>query len=112
MVDGSSTLLKIELSILASLLPQLAVHAPDTLARILPSCFAILARAICWKPLSKSSNQLEQEHERSDNLPQSSTSDPEADAAQPTQLRPDIDWERLGTAADFCKRCCLSCLYR
>jgi hypothetical protein len=100
LVDGSSTLLEIEIATLVSLLPQLAVHAPDALARILPSCFAILARVICWNPRSKPSNPWEREHYISDNLSETRTSDPELDAFEPPSLRPNLDWERLGIAAD------------
>ena len=94
-VDGSSTLLEIEISTLVSLIPQLAIHATDTLVRILPLCYTILARAVCWKPQPKSLDLLDEEAARSDSS--SRRADSEIDAAQTPQVRSNMDWHKLGT---------------
>lgn len=97
MVDKSSTLLEIETTTLATLLPQFAVYAPDALTRILPYCFAILARVICWRPRSEPSDSWKTERDISDSA-KNPRSDPEVDATQTSQLRSDLDWQRLGAA--------------
>ncbi|GJJ10033.1 hypothetical protein Clacol_004259 [Clathrus columnatus] len=100
-VDGSSTLFEVEIAILSALLPHFAVHAPDTLIRILPYCYAILARVICWKPRSYSNDFIETDTAQSDsNSSQSQVSEREMDPAD-TQVpvSKDLEWERL--AATF-----------
>ncbi|KAF8527676.1 Hamartin protein-domain-containing protein [Gautieria morchelliformis] len=94
MVDGSSTLLEIEVATLVCLLRQFAIHAPDTLARILPLCYAILARLICWRPRFEPPNLWEREGNISDTS-QSRVSDVDLDATQTSPIRPDVGWERL-----------------
>jgi hypothetical protein len=111
-VDGSSTLFEIEIATLATLLPQFAVHAADTLIRILPFCYAILARVVCWKPRSKPSDLLEGEAAQSDTSSQTHQSDPEIDTAQTSQIRSNLDWQKLGTNTPFHWMHCLNSLYR
>lgn len=101
MVDGSSTLLEIELATLSSLLRHLAVHASDTLRRVLPLCYAILARVICWRPRSRPPDLWDGEHDTSDTLSQRRLSDHEADAAETHSIRSGLDWERLRMTHSF-----------
>lgn len=49
LLDKSSTVCTIGLSILTKLLPIFAVEAPQVLKGILPRLFCVLARMICWK---------------------------------------------------------------
>jgi hypothetical protein len=49
LLDNSSTVCTINLTLLIKLLPALAVKACSELKRMLPRLFVILARLICWK---------------------------------------------------------------
>lgn len=98
MVDGSSTLLEIEIVTLSCLLRHFAVHAPDTLRRVLPHCYAILARVICWRPRSTPPDSWDQEHDVTDVSSPSSLSDHEVDPTRIPPIRPGLDWERLSMA--------------
>lgn len=95
-VDGSSTLFEVEIAMLATLLPHFAIHGPETLLRILPYCYAILARVICWKPRSYSDDFLEIEATQSDHSSQSQASDREMDPADTLPIHKDLKWDRLG----------------
>lgn len=101
-MDGSSTLFEVEITILTILLPQFAVHAVDTLVRILPSCYAILGRVVCWKPRTKAQNggpspsEVEEKVSKSHSSMQSRVSDLELDPAATPAVRRDLGWERLG----------------
>ncbi|KAF8517269.1 Hamartin protein-domain-containing protein [Hysterangium stoloniferum] len=94
-VDGSSTLFEVEIATLVTLLPQFAIHALETLIRILPYCYAILARVMCWKQRSRTADLLEREVSCSDTSSQSRVSDPELDSAHTPPIRHDVRWERL-----------------
>ncbi|TCD68893.1 hypothetical protein EIP91_009443 [Steccherinum ochraceum] len=48
-LDNSSTVVAIGVTMVTKLLPIFAVHACENLKRILPWLFVILARIICWK---------------------------------------------------------------
>lgn len=49
LLDNSSTVCTIALTLLTKLLPIFAVHACNDLKRLLPHFLAILARVICWR---------------------------------------------------------------
>ncbi|KAF8575721.1 hypothetical protein K439DRAFT_1664929 [Ramaria rubella] len=94
-VDGSSTLFESEITTLATLLPQFAMRAPEALVRILPYCYAILARVVCWKLRPQTRELLERDFDNSETSSQSRLSDQELDAAQTSKIRSDLQWERL-----------------
>lgn len=104
LLDNSSTMCTIGLTVLVKILPIFAVHARDPLKNLLVQFLAVLIHIICWRerPLSalrayaSSSLQL-------DDVP------PEAEAAldqelqedrRPLQIRPDINWESLESTFD------------
>jgi len=92
---------------LTMLLPQFAIHAPETLIRTLPFCYAILGRVICWKSRTKAQDpvpgpsELEGEISKSQSSTQSRISDAELDPAATPATRSDLEWERLGTFISF-----------
>jgi hypothetical protein len=49
LLDGSSTLCTIGLSVLVKLMPVFAIKACECLRKVLPLMLAVLARVICWK---------------------------------------------------------------
>lgn len=49
LLDGSSTVSTIGLTVLAKLLPMFAVHSYEELKKMLPHLFVVLAKVMCWK---------------------------------------------------------------
>ncbi|KIJ39318.1 hypothetical protein M422DRAFT_257931 [Sphaerobolus stellatus SS14] len=99
-VDGSSTLFRVEIHMLTILLPQFAIHAPETLVKVLPSCYAILGRVICWRPRENKSESIPPpgpggEVSISQSSGQSRLTDPELDPAATPAIRSDLGFERL-----------------
>lgn len=93
LLDNSSTICTIGLTMFVKLLPIFAVKACEELKLLLPRLFVILARIICWEELSSSV------------LPSTKTAEDARLGAgkQPEvygglaalELRPELGWERL-----------------
>lgn len=100
-VDNSSTLFEVEMTMLTILLPHFAVDATDTLIRILPSCYAILGRVICWKPRSDLAEPRPEDGglPKSDSSRGSRISDQELDPAATPAVRSDLGWEKPGRSS-------------
>jgi hypothetical protein len=87
LLDNSSTVCEIGLTLLAKLLPMMAIHACDDLKRNVPTFLAILARTLCWKqrdPPSTLPDETRQELETK-NTP----------LIPPLMPSPDLKWSRL-----------------
>ncbi|THH33932.1 hypothetical protein EUX98_g268 [Antrodiella citrinella] len=103
-LDNSSTIVSVGITMLAKCLPIFAVYACEDLKRILPWLFVILARIICWK-IRKISNvvdpqdgtklgldpdvlrdMFEDEEEELDSI---------LDNRNTLPIRSDLDWTRL-----------------
>lgn len=101
LIDNSSTLCTIGLTVLVKLLPIFAVYAWEELKKMLPRLFAILARVICWKerpppvePSSEADERLEVDEHVSNEFVETPS----------LELRPDLGWQRLEpvfTASSF-----------
>lgn len=81
LVDNSSTMCSIGMTLLVKLLPLFAVHASANLKEILPQLLLILARVLCWKERPT----VETERDLLDPL----------SAIPPLELNTDVEWERL-----------------
>lgn len=97
LVDTSSTVCTIGLTIMTKLIPIFAVHDPENLKPLLPRLLAILARVICWRERVPSPGGHAQVSEVEEDilfsdvaLNRSSTS-----PSKPIGLNPDLGWERL-----------------
>lgn len=95
LLDNSSTLCTTGLTILVKLLPIFAVHACESLRRLLVQLLAVLVRIICWKerPLSASTSSALQQ----DEMPPGAEADldHELEDDRPLHVRPELAWERL-----------------
>lgn len=91
-IDRSATVFTIELATITKMLPQMAINALSRLKEILPELFAILARALCWKPRT-TSTPVGPTFSRRD----TAGSDVVADA----DVRADLHWQRLGRINSF-----------
>ncbi|KAI6150545.1 hypothetical protein BKA82DRAFT_122189 [Pisolithus tinctorius] len=93
LLDNSSTLCTIALTVMVKLLPIFAVHAHQELKKMLPRLFVILARTMCWKEhVSSSLPSLDQMDEPTG--PDESSSDEFVETPL-LELRPDLGWQRL-----------------
>lgn len=93
LLDNSSTLCTIELTMLAKLLPIFAVHACEGLKGLLPQLLAVLVRTICWKerPLpSSTTSQLDDASSEAE-----LDLDNELEDDRQLHVRADLGWERL-----------------
>ncbi|KAI0064641.1 hypothetical protein BV25DRAFT_1869288 [Artomyces pyxidatus] len=94
LVDNSTTVCTIGLTMLTRLLPILAVKECGSLRRMLPQLFAILARIICWRErelkgtLETDGDQKEGE---ADATPQTAVEGP----SRALDIHPELEWERL-----------------
>lgn len=98
LLDNSSTVCTIGLTVIVKLLPIFAVKACEKLKTMLPRLLAILARIICWKERSVPKPAFE---EAEDTDESSATGDAQASAyneftaSSNLPLRPELGWERL-----------------
>lgn len=101
LLDSSSTVATLGVTLLVKLLPAAAVHAPETLKPMLPKLLAILARIMCWKerpaslslvPYTPTVNQ-----ERRPNIDESLEREleHETNPSLSLQILPSIQWKRL-----------------
>lgn len=95
MLDNSSTICTIGLTMLVKLLPIFAVKACEELKIMLPRLFAILARIVCWEELSSSvipAPVLVDD----DDEPLGAGKQPEVyGGLAALELHPELGWERL-----------------
>ncbi|KAF9053545.1 hypothetical protein BDZ89DRAFT_1056142 [Hymenopellis radicata] len=85
LIDNSSTMCSVGMTLLVKILPLFAVHASDNLKLILPELLVILARVVCWKERGLPPN----DSEAALGLLDSSNTSP------PLDPNPDLNWERL-----------------
>lgn len=90
LLDKSSTVCNIALTLVVKILPIFAVHANDELEKMLPSLFAILARMMCWKERPPSTN-----HDDPDDDYSADAEVLELNTEDSLQLRADHAWQRL-----------------
>ncbi|KAF4608362.1 heat shock protein 90 [Pleurotus pulmonarius] len=90
LLDKSSTVCNIALTLVVKILPIFAVHANDELENMLPSLFAILARMMCWKERPPSTNDDDPDDDYSADIEVL-----ELGAEDSLQLRADHAWQRL-----------------
>lgn len=97
LLDDSSTVCTMGLTLLVKILPIFAVHACEELKQLLPQLLIVVVRVICWKerPLSHlrssiSAGQL-------DDVPAEVEGDLEHELRddKPLHVRPDLGWDRL-----------------
>ncbi|KAG2158333.1 uncharacterized protein EDB93DRAFT_661000 [Suillus bovinus] len=99
LLDNSSTVCTIGLTVIVKLLPIFAVKACEKLKTMLPRLLAILARIICWKARSVPKPAFEEGAEDTDES--SANGDAQAlaynefTASCDLPLRPELGWERL-----------------
>ncbi|KAH7924575.1 hypothetical protein BV22DRAFT_1090648 [Leucogyrophana mollusca] len=98
LLDNSSTVCTIGLTVLVKLLPIFAVQACEDLKVMLPRLLAILARVICWKERSASTpppivSPTQEDQDPADVQPE--TTNDIVESAPALVLRPDFGWERL-----------------
>lgn len=99
LLDNSSTICTIALTVIVKLLPIFAVKACEELKLMLPRLLAILARIICWKERSVSKPVFE---EGVEDIDECSTNDDaqvsainQFTASSNLPLRPGLGWDRL-----------------
>ncbi|KAG2756024.1 hypothetical protein P692DRAFT_20826166 [Suillus brevipes Sb2] len=99
LLDNSSTICTIGLTVIVKLLPIFAVKACEELKLMLPRLLAILARIICWKERSVSKPVFE---EGVEDIDECSTNDDaqvsainQFTASSNLPLRPGLGWDRL-----------------
>ncbi|KAI0038874.1 hypothetical protein FA95DRAFT_1684484 [Auriscalpium vulgare] len=93
LVDNSTTVCMIGLTMITKLLPILAVKECGALRRMLPQLFAILARIICWRERDVADVQ---DAASSDEASEASEASESADeGARALKTHPDLKWERL-----------------
>jgi hypothetical protein len=103
LLDNSSTVCTMGLTVLAKLLPIFAVHAREDLKRLLPQLLAVLVRVICWKerPASNHSCSITTALQLYDVTQEVEVDlDQELQDDKPLSIRPDLDWERLESTTD------------
>ncbi|KAJ7489834.1 hypothetical protein B0H11DRAFT_1859820 [Mycena galericulata] len=95
LLDKSSTLCTIGLSIVVKLLPIFAVEAPQILKDFLPRLLSILARILCWRERPPPTTAQSPETEGVPVLEQ------ELDGSAPTlSIRDDLSWQVLELSLD------------
>ncbi|KIJ69236.1 hypothetical protein HYDPIDRAFT_24089 [Hydnomerulius pinastri MD-312] len=94
LLDNSSTICTIGLTVLVKLLPIFAVKACEELKVMLPRLLAILARIICWKERSPSVLPTPVPVDDIDG-PRLREQPEDFGESAPLQLRPELGWERL-----------------
>jgi len=99
LLDNSSTVCTIGLTVIVKLLPIFAVKACEKVKMLLPRLLAILATIICWKERSVSTSAVEVEAEGADessaNGETQAPAHDEFTASSNLPLRPELNWERL-----------------
>ncbi len=85
LIDNSSTMCSVGMTLLVKILPLFAVYASDNLKLILPELLVILARVVCWKERGLPPN----DSEAALGILDSSNTSP------PLDPNPDLNWERL-----------------
>lgn len=99
LLDNSSTVCTIGLTVIVKLLPIFAVKASEKLKMMLPRLLAILARIICWKERSVPKPAFEEGAEDTDesfaNADAQGLAYNEFTASCNLPLRPELGWERL-----------------
>ncbi|KAG0705958.1 hypothetical protein DFH29DRAFT_235684 [Suillus ampliporus] len=115
LLDNSSTVCTIGLTVIVKLLPIFAVKACEELKMLLPRLLAILARIICWK--ERSVPKFEEEVEDTDeSSAKQAPAHNEFTASPNLPLRPELGWERLELTFNAASSapppgCYFSCLY-
>ncbi|KAH7889452.1 hypothetical protein F5I97DRAFT_1844460 [Phlebopus sp. FC_14] len=95
LLDNSSTVCTIGLSVLVKLLPIFAVRACESLKIMLPRLLAILARAICWKGRATPVSTTPVIPEATGEAPNVAQQPEEFAGSVPLELRPGLGWQRL-----------------
>ena len=103
-LDNSSTVVSVGITMLTKLLPIIAVHACEDLKRFLPWLFVILARIICWK-IRKITNIVDPQDSNGVGLDpdvlrdmfeeEDEPQDSVIDNRNTLPIREDLEWERL-----------------
>ncbi|KAG1754550.1 hypothetical protein EDB19DRAFT_1892526 [Suillus lakei] len=93
LLDNSSTVCTIGLTVVVKLLPIFAVKACEELKMMLPRLLAILARIICWK--ERSVPKPADTDEGSANGDAQAAAHNEFTTSSNLPLRPELGWERL-----------------
>jgi len=94
LLDNSSTVCTIGLTLLENLFPMFAVQACEQLKSMLPKFLTILARLLCWKERPPS---IRNSPTQDMDLAEDTDSEAEQDlmANHTFETRPDLHWERL-----------------
>lgn len=95
LLDNSSTICTIGLTILVKLLPVFAVNACEELNSLLPRLFVILARIICWEELSGSALPSNVLVDGNDGHLDAGKQAEVYGGLAALELRPELGWERL-----------------
>ncbi|KAF5391254.1 hypothetical protein D9757_001967 [Collybiopsis confluens] len=97
--DVSTTTLSVALTILAKLLPALAVRYPLELKRMIPQLFTVFVRTLCWTGREQNPDESDREDEADDSV----EGDFEEGSKNTWSLRPEIlhSWERLDSSFKF-----------
>ncbi|KIJ16895.1 hypothetical protein PAXINDRAFT_168330 [Paxillus involutus ATCC 200175] len=95
LLDNSSTVCTIGVTVLVKLLPIFAVKACEVLKVMLPRLFIILARIMCWKERSPPVLPSPILADESDGHSASGEQPEEYGGSPSLQLRPGLGWERL-----------------
>jgi hypothetical protein len=103
-LDNSSTECAVGITILAKLLPILAVKACDDLKRLLPSLFLVLGRLVCWEAREPESSLpalslVSGRSQDTDVLIEPTIDDSRdtiaGDSSAHLPIRSELEWERL-----------------
>jgi hypothetical protein len=100
LLDKSSTVCTIGLTLFVKLFPLLAVQAGEDLKRMLPQLLAILARIICWRERLPSNDTYESNELENDDVPMDMefSQDLEDESRRTFHLRSEIIWQQLESA--------------
>jgi hypothetical protein len=100
LLDNSSTICTIGLTLLVKLFPLLAVQAGEDLKRMLPHLLAILARIICWRERPPSNDPFESSEPDGDDVPIGTefSQDLEDESRRTFHLRSGLVWQQLEAA--------------
>jgi hypothetical protein len=91
LLDNSTTVCTMGLTLLVKLLPIFAVYACEDLKRMLPELLAILARIMCWKERFPSSA-----YDSPDGAPHAEIEQElEIESNRVLYVRSDLDWQQL-----------------